>query len=66
MHDSSMKNMKKTIQKSEELLPSQKFMVKWKVEKSFSFSSFNLQTFSKTRDWVTTPKLLQNAYKYDP
>ena len=29
MQDSSMENMKKQIQKSEELLPSQKVMVKW-------------------------------------
>ena len=44
------------------ILPLPKSYGKWKFEKSLSLSflqsSNYLQTFSKTRDWVTTPKLL--------
>lgn len=62
MQDSSMKKKhEEQNQKSEELLPLPKELwKKWWFEKSFSLSSFNLPTFSKSRDWVTTPKLLQN------
>ena len=61
-----MINMEKQIQEPR-LLPSPRVMVIGNLRRAYPFPSFNLQTifqtFSKTRDWVTNPKLLQNATK---